>query len=39
MKFGRLRVAVQHGATAFERGDFTEVNDADIESFLGDLAL
>ena len=38
LKLDRLRVAIQQGVAALDRGDYTEVEDKDLDAFLDDLA-
>jgi antitoxin ParD1/3/4 len=37
-KLDRLRLAVKAGVDALDRGDYTEVEDADLDAFLDELA-
>ncbi len=38
LKLERLRVAIQQGVAALERGEYTEVEDEDLDAFLDELA-
>jgi antitoxin ParD1/3/4 len=38
LKLERLRVAIQQGVAALDRGDYTEVEDEDLDAFLDELA-
>ena len=38
LKLEKLRLAIQHGVAALNRGDYTEVEDEDLDVFLDDLA-
>ncbi|MGH7121961.1 MAG: ribbon-helix-helix domain-containing protein [Acetobacteraceae bacterium] len=38
LKLARLRVAIRQGVAALRRGDFTEVEDRDLDAYLEDLA-
>ena len=38
LKLDKLRVAIQQGAAALDRGDYTEVEDEDLDAYLDDLA-
>jgi len=38
LKIERLRQAIDAGAAALDRGDYTEVEDEDLDAFLDDLA-
>jgi antitoxin ParD1/3/4 len=38
LKLERLRLAVREGVAALERGEYTEVADADLGAFLDELA-
>ncbi len=38
LKLEKLRVAIRQGVAALDRGDDTEVEDADLEAYLDDLA-
>ncbi len=38
LKLDRLRLAIRQGAAALDRGDYTEVEDEDLDVFLDDLA-
>jgi antitoxin ParD1/3/4 len=37
LKLDRLRLSIQAGIAALERGDYTEVDDADLDAHLDDL--
>jgi len=37
LKLNRLRVSIQQGIAALDRGEFTEVEDEDLEAYLDDL--
>lgn len=37
LKLDRLRVAIDQGIAALERGDYTEVEDADLDAYLDEL--
>ncbi len=37
LKLDRLRVSIQQGIAALDRGEFTEVEDEDLEAYLDDL--
>jgi len=37
LKLEKLRVAIQQGGAALDRGEFTEVEDADLDAYLDDL--
>jgi antitoxin ParD1/3/4 len=37
LKLDRLRVAIRQGVATLDRGDYTEVADEDLDSYLGDL--
>ena len=39
LKFQKLRLAIKQGAAALDRGDFTEVEDDDLDSYLDSLAV
>ena len=38
LKLDQLRVAIQQGRAAIDRGDYTEVEDEDLDAYLDDLA-
>lgn len=38
LKLERLRLAIREGVAALERGDYTEVEDEDLDGFLDELA-
>lgn len=38
LKLEKLRVAIQQGVAALDRGDYTEVEDEDLDAFLDELA-
>jgi antitoxin ParD1/3/4 len=38
LKLEKLRVAIQQGVAAVDRGEFTEVGDEDLDAYLDDLA-
>ena len=38
LKLDRLRVTIQQGVAALDRGDYTEVKDEDLDAYLDDLA-
>lgn len=38
LKLEKLRVAIQQGIAALDRGDYTEVEDEDLDAFLDELA-
>lgn len=38
LKLERLRVAIQQGVAALDRGEYTEVEDEDLDAFLDELA-
>lgn len=38
LKLEKLRLAIQQGVTAIERGEYTEVEDEDLDAFLDELA-
>ena len=38
LKLDRLRVAIDQGIAALERGDYTEVEDEDLDAYLDELA-
>jgi antitoxin ParD1/3/4 len=38
LKLDRLRVLIGQGVAALDRGDYTEVEDEDLDAFLDDLA-
>lgn len=38
LKLDKLRVAIKQGTAALKRGDFTEVEDEDLDSWLDNLA-
>jgi len=37
LKLEKLRLSIQAGVAALERGDYTEVDDADLDAYLDDL--
>ena len=37
LRLERLRLSIQHGVAALDRGAFTEVEDADLDSYLDSL--
>lgn len=37
LKLEKLRVAIQQGVAALDRGEFTEVDDEDLDAYLDDL--
>lgn len=39
LKLDKLRVAIQQGVAALDRGEFTEVEDEDLDAYLDDLAV
>ena len=39
LKLERLRLSIKAGVAALERGDYTEVEDEDLDSYLDDLAI
>jgi antitoxin ParD1/3/4 len=39
MKLERLQLAVRAGAAALDRGDYVEVDEADLDEYLDDLAI
>lgn len=39
LKLERLRLAIRAGAAALDRGDFTEVEDGDLDAFLDSLVV
>jgi antitoxin ParD1/3/4 len=39
LKLDKLRVAIQRGVAALDRGDYTEVGDEDLDAYLDDLAI
>ena len=38
LKLERLQVAIQQGVAALDRGEFTEVEDKDLDAYLDDLS-
>jgi len=38
LKLDKLRVAIRQGLAALDRGDYTEVEDENLDAFLDDLA-
>lgn len=38
LKLDKLRVAIQQGIAALDRGDYAEVEDKDLDAYLDDLA-
>jgi antitoxin ParD1/3/4 len=38
LKLDRLRLSIRHGVAALDRGDYTEVEDEDLDAALDDLA-
>jgi antitoxin ParD1/3/4 len=38
LKLEKLRVAIRQGVAALDRGDYTELEDEDLDAFLDDLA-
>jgi antitoxin ParD1/3/4 len=38
LKLDRLRLSIKAGVAALDRGDYTEVEDADLDTYLDDLA-
>lgn len=38
LKLDKLRVAIQQGVAALDRGDYTEVKDEDLDAYLDDLS-
>src|SRR5579871_335926 len=38
LKLDKLRVAIQQGVAALDRGDYTEVEEEDLDAYLDDLA-
>jgi antitoxin ParD1/3/4 len=38
LKLDKLRVAIRQGAAALDRGDYTEVEDEDLDAYLDELA-
>jgi antitoxin ParD1/3/4 len=38
LKLEKLRLAIQQGVAALDRGDYTEVEDEDLDAFLDELA-
>jgi antitoxin ParD1/3/4 len=38
LKLEKLRVAIQQGVAALDRGDYTEVEDEDLDAYLDELA-
>ena len=39
LKLDKLRISIKQGVAALDRGDYTEVEDEDLDSFLDDLAV
>lgn len=39
LKLDRLRVSIQQGIAALDRGEFTEVEDEDLEAYLDDISM
>ncbi len=39
LELDRLRLSIKAGVAALERGEYTEVEDSDLDSYLDDLAL
>jgi len=39
LKLDRLRLAVQQGAAALDRGDYTEIDDENLDAYLDELAV
>ncbi len=38
LKLGRLRLSIKQGIAALDRGDYTEIEDEDLDAYLDDLA-
>jgi antitoxin ParD1/3/4 len=38
LKLDKLRLSIQQGVAALDRGDYTEVEDEDLDAYLDDLA-
>jgi antitoxin ParD1/3/4 len=38
LKLDKLRVAIRQGVAALDRGEFTEIEDEDLDAYLDDLA-
>ena len=38
LKLDKLRVSIKQGVAALDRGEFTEVEDEDLDAYLDDLA-
>lgn len=38
LKLDKLRLSIKAGVAAFERGEYDEVDDADLDTYLDDLA-
>ncbi|MFT4080208.1 hypothetical protein [Rhodomicrobium lacus] len=38
LKLDKLRLSIQAGVAALERGEYDEVDDADLDTYLDDLA-
>lgn len=38
LKLDKLRVSIKQGVAALDRGDYTEVEDEDLDAYLDDLA-
>jgi antitoxin ParD1/3/4 len=38
LKLDRLRLSIKQGVAALDRGDYTEVEDEDLDAYLDDLA-
>jgi antitoxin ParD1/3/4 len=39
LKLDKLRVAIQQGIAALDRGDFTEIEDGDLDAYLDELVV
>lgn len=39
LKLDRLRLSIQQGVAALDRGDYTSVEDGDLDAYLDDLAV
>jgi antitoxin ParD1/3/4 len=39
LKLDRLRLSIKAGIAALDRGEYTEVDDADLDAYLDDLAV
>jgi antitoxin ParD1/3/4 len=37
-RLDKLRLSIKHGIAAFDRGDYTDVEDEDLDAYLDDLA-